>query len=119
MNDTCIDDVMSDNDDDELPKVVIEIEPMNPSELSISEVTNTISHISNVSPSDLVIGAVIDENGLIVSFIVYVDDENTAKAIEESVSSLRKGDECEEGILCRSKSARIESRHLSKNATEL
>ena len=86
--------------------VVIELNSTNFDEMNSTELIETISNISGVDPDTIKIGVEMDDHGKIVRIIVFVSNQQTAEAIIKAINAMEE-DECQNGIICRSKEARV------------
>jgi len=105
----CMEDKCFEKDKVEGKKWVVYIE-FNASDIVIpesDELTKELSNLSKVDEYDMKVVIEYDGNGGVKRVLVYVDDEDQANDIVETVNKLDKGASCE-GILCKSIKAKAE-----------
>ena len=87
-------------------------------ELNTTDIVETICSSSGVKTDDIIVEIEMDENGHIISVNIYVDDEESANMIMDSINELEKGEDCGYGVLCRSKSVKISSAYVFLSGSE-
>jgi len=82
-------------------------------EINTTELLEIINEQCGIDTDGMVIGFEIDDEGYIIRIIIYVEDEATALQLVEAVNDLEKDDNCQSGILCDTKEARIITTSIS------
>ena len=82
-------------------------------EINLTELLDILNVQCGIDTNGMVIGFETDEEGYIFRIIIYVENEETAIHLVEAVNELDKGANCQSGILCRTKEARIITTNIS------
>ena len=93
------------NSDNEGFVVEIEVEGIDAIDLNITEIRNEISTLANIEADSFRIRVYVDENDQVSSILIIVNDEPTAKNIQQEIDELSP--EERQGILRHFKSARV------------
>ena len=83
-------------------KVEIEINATENEDMDMETMKRIISNVSGVNEDEMTIGVERDDEGRITKIVVFVNDEKSAEKIVVSINNMDKGDNCNNGILCRS-----------------
>jgi len=92
--------------------VEIEIVGVKVTDVNITVLTSIITELTDICEDDFVIGLTVDDDGLVISIIIYVDSEKTAAKISDSVDGIDKNEDCDEdkySALCRAQRAIVHS----------
>jgi len=90
-----------------------------PDDVNITDIALITSNMSGVDVNDIVIGVEVDDEGYVISVVVYVDDEEMANSIAYAVQEMDKGEQCQHGVLCKTKSVTIEVAELTDLSTSV
>jgi len=89
-------------------KIVIELDPVDESEVNETEVISVISQLTGIDEDKIVVKVDTDDKGNVVSIIVYVNEDTNAEVVVEAVNKINTdSDECDSGVLCRKKRAYV------------
>ena len=103
VNDKCI---AEDDGIDNGWVVVITINTTESNSITSEQIAVEVSNLSGIDVDEFTIGVEYDDEGRIITILVYVNDKTTADTISVSVNELDKTETCE-GILCRSEKTSI------------
>jgi len=98
VNNKCIDDH---NLNENKWVIEIEMEDVKAIDVNMTEVIDSIATLTGVNENDITVGMITDENGYVISIVVYVDSEETTNSIVEAINNIDKGELCEYGVLCK------------------
>jgi len=88
--------------------VIIELnEAFDVTDLDYTEVLNTLNELSKVDVKVMKLGLEINEEYQIVRLLVYVDDADSAEIIAKTLEEMKKGEECQHGMLCNTKDVHV------------
>jgi len=73
------------NNTESSSSVVIEIEPVKAAEIKMTEIVYNIEQITGLKEDEFIVGLKTDENGYITEVIIYIENEETAKTVEEAM----------------------------------
>ena len=76
---------------------------VNVSEMDSGEILEIISQQLGVDTSEVRVAWEVDEEGYVIRVVVFVNDEETAKVIASGIDDMKKGDNCEGGVFCKSR----------------
>jgi len=94
-------------------EITIEIEETDAVELNTTDIMEQISKLSGIDIEKLTVGIDLNDEGQVISIIVYVDEEDSMKMIVEAVEDIPESGECEHGILCYKKTVHVKTHSLS------
>jgi len=101
-------------------KIVIELDPVNESEVNQTELISIISNITGINEEDIVVKIDTNDDGKVVSIIVYVNEKVNADDVALAVDSIKTDpDKCESGILCRKKNVYVVTKERSLEASSV
>jgi len=86
--------------------VVIEFDSAS-NDMNTSDFVKVISEATGVDAEKLVINVETNKRGEIVRVLLYIDNDKDANIIVDMINDLDKGNNCQAGIICRSKHAYI------------
>jgi len=100
--------------------VVVDLEPgVDVSIMSSQNVYDNVKIMCDVSPSnDMKVAWENDEEGNVVSVIVYVDDPETARSIAAAINGMDRSALCNSGILCHARSAQVVTKELTLSGSQ-
>jgi len=89
--------------------VVVELsdDEVKAGDLDFTEIAVAASNMTGIDFTDIVVGAVFDDEGYVVRIILYVDDEQKAKVMADEMKVKAEGGDCEYGVICKAKSVTI------------
>jgi len=88
--------------------VVFDVDKHKPATLNISSIVYTLANLTGLDEDTISVGYQLDDEGYIVSVIVYAEDDHDIDVIVEAVDSAEKeGENCKYGILCEAKNIRV------------
>ena len=95
--------------------VVVDIQPTDPSEINLSELTEIISESFGIIKDSFNVKTKTNDKGQVVQVVIEARDEKIAEKIMNEVNSIidEQPDKCKLDILCRATNVRIESRQTS------
>jgi len=82
-------------------------------DVNVSEIAESISALSGIELDDIMIDIEVDEQGYVIRVIVALKDSEMSDIVVKAVNELEKDSQCNSGILCQSRGARIEIDDLS------
>ena len=77
------------------------------SEVNESVFAAAISSLTGIDTSKILIELEVDEEGYVITVIVYLPDVDECESVVAAVNKLDKGGQCNTSVLCRSKSTRL------------
>ena len=100
--------------------VVIEIQPIEASEVNESELIEIIADTYGIDKKSFQLKMEINENGDIVRVTILVEDEKTADRIVNEMNNIveKKPSDCTQGTLCRATDAYVKNRSTSMLSIE-
>ena len=101
VNEKCF----SEDDIDKQWEVIIDIEETD--DVNVTDVKMSINNLTGIDTDLITIAVEINEKGIVVRIIVYVDNKDSAIVIADELERIKDKGKCEYGVLCQTKSVRV------------